>query len=309
MAKGGLAGERRCGSCSAVTSVYTLMILRRRRRSDPLSPRVGFRLLLLLQPSRLVRQGWNKTQLSAKDASDLTMPVRSSGCGNCVKRKIKCDKRPGGCKRCEVHRVTCPGYRPEVGHGFIFKDMSAYTQTEAHKSYARIQHKNSVQRINCRVDTLFQTADGVSNSLSTANAQRVALHNEFLQSYLPRQASTSSLPSPLSFIEIIGFQTPISPNSALGPALDSLDLVQLGSIAKDERLLKASVGLYGKALSRLAIDLQREDLRRSDEVLASTIVLSMCELFEEIAQNNGGCTLDALGPYHRSRETLVLLYT
>lgn len=185
--------------------------------------------------------------------------------------------------------MPCPGYRPDVGQGFIFKDMSAYTQNEANKNYARIQYRNSVQRINYRVGSLIQTADGVTNGISSANAQRVALHNEFLQSYLPRHNSQStSSPNPLSFIEILNFHTPAHPNSALQPALDALGLVQLGSIAKDERLLKCCVALYGKALSRLAIDLQREDLRHSDDVLASIIILSICELYEEIAQNNGG---------------------
>lgn len=217
------------------------------------------------------------------------MPPRSLGCANCVKRKIRCDRRPGGCKRCEIHNVQCPGYKPESGNGFIFKDMSAYTQNEANKSYARIQHKNSLQRINYRVGTLVQTADGVTNGFSTANAQRMALHNEFLQSYLPRQNSASTWsPNPLSFMEILSFHSPAHQNSALQPALDALGLVQLGSIAKDERLLKSAVALYGKALSRLGNDLLREDLRHSDDVLASTIVLSICELYEEISQNNGG---------------------
>lgn len=186
--------------------------------------------------------------------------------------------------------MKCPGCRPDVWHGFVFKDMSAYTQNEANKNYARIQHKNDVQRIHGQVDALLQTADGVSSGISSANVQRVALYNEFLQSYLPRQSGNStSSPNPLSFVEILSFRAPAQRTSALQPALDSLGLVQLGSIAKDQRLLKSAVGLYGKALSRLTIDLQREDLRNSDDVLASTIVLSICELYEEIAQNNGGC--------------------
>lgn len=234
------------------------------------------------------------------------MPVRSTGCGNCVRRKIRCDRRPGGCKRCEIHRVPCPGYRPEVGNGFVFLDMNAYTQSEANKNYARIQHKQSVERINYSVDTLWQIAAGVTGGISSANVQRVALRNEFLQSYLPRQnAHSSSSPNPLSFMEILTFQTSGQRNTALQPAMDALGLVQLGSIAKDERLLKSSVDLYGKALSRLAVDLQREDLRRNDDVLASTIVLSICELYEEIAQNNGGCMSCHLN--HALRQVLMAI--
>lgn len=138
--------------------------------------------------------------------------------------------------------------------------------------------------------------------MSSANAQRVALHNEFLQSYLPRQNQVTSSPNPLSFIEILNLRNPATKYSALNPALDALGLVQLGSIAKDERLLKSSVDMYGKALRRLAVDLQGEDLRRSDDVLASTIVLSICELYQEIAQNHGGCTST-----HLSRADKMLL--
>lgn len=183
--------------------------------------------------------------------------------------------------------MQCPGYRQDAAQGFIFKDVSAYTQNEAHKNYARIQHKNSVERVNRHVPSLLRAADGFTSEISSANVQRVALHNEFLQTYLPRHNSPPSV-NPLSFIEMLTFQAPPAQNTALQPAMDALGLVQLGSIAKDERLLKSAVALYGKSLNRLAIDLHRQDLRHSDDVLASTIVLSICELYEEISQSSGG---------------------
>ncbi|RZA15489.1 MAG: Zn(II)2Cys6 transcription factor [Proteobacteria bacterium] len=39
------------------------------------------------------------------------MPVRSAGCFQCRKRKIRCDEKRPGCDRCKTHGVSCPGYR------------------------------------------------------------------------------------------------------------------------------------------------------------------------------------------------------
>ncbi|KAK3715306.1 hypothetical protein LTR37_007273 [Vermiconidia calcicola] len=63
------------------------------------------------------------------------MPARSSGCGTCRKRKIRCDESRPGCKRCETHNVSCPGYRTDQPGGIQFKDQTTITVKRAKDQY------------------------------------------------------------------------------------------------------------------------------------------------------------------------------
>lgn len=126
-------------------------------------------------------------------------------------------------------------------------------------------------------------------TLRSAGAERVRLHSQFLHTYLPQRSSMSRAScDPVTFLEVLGSQTSNRTPPALQASCDALDLVQVGSVLRDERLLTAAIACYRAALSHLAADIQRQDIRRNDDVLASAAVLATCELYEHIAQNNGG---------------------
>ncbi|KAK3710323.1 hypothetical protein LTR37_010389 [Vermiconidia calcicola] len=63
------------------------------------------------------------------------MPPRSSGCATCRKRKIRCDESRPGCKRCETHNVSCPGYRTDTPGLIQFKDQTTITVKRAKDQY------------------------------------------------------------------------------------------------------------------------------------------------------------------------------
>lgn len=65
------------------------------------------------------------------------MPIRSSGCATCRKRKIRCDEARPGCKRCATHGVPCPGYRTDKPGGIEFKDQTKITVKKANQQYDR----------------------------------------------------------------------------------------------------------------------------------------------------------------------------
>src|ERR1700761_7032146 len=63
------------------------------------------------------------------------MPIRSSGCATCRKRKIRCDEGRPGCGRCKTHGVPCPGYRTDKPGGIEFKDQTKITVKKANEQY------------------------------------------------------------------------------------------------------------------------------------------------------------------------------
>ena len=75
---------------------------------------------------------------------------------------------------------------------------------------------------------------------------------------------------------------------ALTESMDALSLVAVGSIHKDQQLLKQSVSVYGRALRELRRAIAQKDFMHDDQVLASIAVLTQCELFDEISQLNKG---------------------
>ncbi|USW57909.1 Putative zn(2)-C6 fungal-type DNA-binding domain-containing protein [Septoria linicola] len=61
------------------------------------------------------------------------MPVRSAGCFQCRKRKIRCDEKRPGCDRCKTHGVSCPGYRLPAPGQIAFADETRAVVSRATK--------------------------------------------------------------------------------------------------------------------------------------------------------------------------------
>ncbi|KAH9818578.1 GAL4-like Zn(II)2Cys6 (or C6 zinc) binuclear cluster DNA-binding domain [Teratosphaeria destructans] len=71
------------------------------------------------------------------------MPLRSSGCFLCRKRKIRCDETRPGCRRCATHGVPCPGYKSEQRNGIEFRHQTSITVRRAQDSYQSRKTGNS----------------------------------------------------------------------------------------------------------------------------------------------------------------------
>ena len=66
------------------------------------------------------------------------MPLRSTGCFSCRKRKIRCDEGRPGCRRCATHGIPCPGYRGDKNGGVLeFKDQTDVTVERAKGMFKR----------------------------------------------------------------------------------------------------------------------------------------------------------------------------
>ena len=263
------------------------------------------------------------------------MPIRSSGCGTCRKRKIRCDEGRPGCRRCATHGVQCPGYRTDKPGGIEFKDQTTITVKKANQQYDKratsfttawksdnaatspsqsssissdglsSRHSNSTGITTPSSAQATSRAISVEEGSTSSQAlvlakpvahenggrpispipllsptmERARLYNEFVTTYLPLTRGGAQN-GHFSFYQTITLKQSDEP--ALQQGLDALSLVQIGSLYKDQSLLKEGVTAYGKALTSLHRSISKEQFLYDDDVLAAVSVLATCELYTEI---------------------------
>ena len=271
------------------------------------------------------------------------MPLRSSGCFTCRKRKIRCDETRPACQRCETHGVSCSGYRTDQAGGIEFKDQTATTAQKAKEQYKAkagvVVRKPSPAHSNVIVtsqsvaglpwlaadwtmpnfpehllasDLMINTSStpalvlrsftpgaGISwigddlwhsstpsrlpGNLHSPGVMREQLYSAFMDMYLPKNLTRMDH---YSFIQRLASMPTNEP--ALLESLDALSLVTVGGLDKDRRLLNQSAKQYGKALQSLSRAISARNAAHSDELLAATVVLGMCALYDELGSQTGG---------------------
>nr|OQO17910.1 hypothetical protein B0A51_15795 [Rachicladosporium sp. CCFEE 5018] len=218
------------------------------------------------------------------------MPPRSSGCFTCRRRKIRCDEGRPGCEKCKTHGVECPGYRKER-NGIEFED-----QTSLIVQKAKSRHGGKISSDVWKVDS----SDGrmIAKPKTTKSAITFALHQEifspilqenqmyqtFLDIYMPKMGRSQSL----NFKYMDDMMEVAADHPALRDGLNTLALVQIGHIHRDERLLNASVESYGKALGSLAKAVTKAASVHDDTILAAASLLMVCEFFDKIKTQGPG---------------------
>ena len=283
------------------------------------------------------------------------MPIRSSGCATCRKRKIRCDETRPGCQRCSTHGVPCPGYRTDKPGGIEFKDQTNITVKRAKDHYkAKKLHSTSTWKTGSSssespplsaeaVSDIF-TATAITTNhvipidegfnetesslalikdirstspipLLSPGLERARLYNEFVETYLPKTTGGAQN-GHFSFFQTIALKRSEQP--ALQQSLDALSLVQVGSIHKDEKMLKQAVKEYAGALSSLARSISKGQFLHDDDVLAAVTVMATCELYGEIQSMGEGWAkhvqgsnqlVAARGPRSLRSDLALLLYS
>lgn len=274
------------------------------------------------------------------------MPLRSSGCQNCRKRKIRCDEARPACQRCKTHGVVCLGYRTNKAGGIEFKDQTDVTVlrvTNEQRSGANLKpapRKNSDDRrssassglaaptsSHCSLspaspiqvtypdhelnavalsDTLAKRYPYITTpsdypspaytpvpqltpnltSLFSPGVERTRLYQGFIDTYIPINSGPAITEGHYVFFRSLANLQ--SPQPALLHGFDALSLVQLGSVHKDQKLLKQATRQYGRALRALGASIAKGDFLHNDEVLAAVAVLAACELYDEMQDQGSG---------------------
>lgn len=228
------------------------------------------------------------------------MPVRSPGCFQCRKRKIRCDEGRPGCERCAKHGVPCPGYRREKG-GLEFEDQTVITVRKAKESYgekvALVLKKSPSSNSSTRSSTpklrtqdanrhAFQTWSLIlpPKTLVSPAVNQAQLYDKWLNIYTPVTVGTQGL----HFDYLREAIDMAESEPALRDGLNTLALVQVGHAANDEHLLAASVPSYGRALASLAYAVSKATSVRDNTVLAAASLLVVCEFYDQIKTQGMG---------------------
>ncbi|KAF2166658.1 hypothetical protein M409DRAFT_66634 [Zasmidium cellare ATCC 36951] len=257
------------------------------------------------------------------------MPIKSTGCAQCRKRKIRCDETRPGCQRCKTHGVACPGYRLPAPGQLAFQDQTEWTVRNA----LRVYRKKQPVVVTVSAADGSSSSDGASSPGSESGSLGLVstksnssspdvfhkVRNETMMDFANAMylyASPQYLPSPVmekqliynTFIDVyvpkrvgehdahFSFLQHLITTSDLRPevmhSLDAMSMVQVGSLYKDKDLLRQAVTHYHKALSGLLKTLSgmSAEAVNDDCVLATVNLLANCEFFDEIAQVGDGWT-------------------
>jgi hypothetical protein len=222
------------------------------------------------------------------------MPPRSSGCYSCRKRKIRCDEGRPGCERCIKHGIPCPGYRSEKD-GIEFEDQTALTVKRSNNdSHRRKGDKSKAagSTANPQLQLVWQTANAyqvisaltLPQKFSSPALEQAKIWDTFLDVYMPKSTGIQSLH--FTYLRLLSQLAPKQP--ALRDGLNTLALVQIGAVHKDERLLHTAVESYGKALSNLGKAVAKPSSINDDLVLAAASILMVCEFYDKIKSESSG---------------------
>lgn len=224
--------------------------------------------------------------------------------------------------------MPCPGYRADQPAGVEFKDQTTITAKRAEQRYKAkakkkspsyeditppdsrlVEFRSPPAKISTTPEIKTSTSPKSDFSeqqlllvlsekkranpfiaeypihLMSPGAERAQIYQEFITSYFPRKRYGEDS-GYYNFFQTVAIKN--SQVSALEQGMDALSLVQLGSLYKDQRLLKEAGSRYGTALRSMANSIARGDFMHDDDVLAAVATLSICELFEEIANMGEG---------------------
>lgn len=216
--------------------------------------------------------------------------------------------------------MTCGGYRLPAPGQVQFRDQTEYTVLKAHEQYKtappiirtrQIASPDSDTDSNSSSDVattaLSSSTQGTEivllhrgespmdfaesmalfatpQSLPSPAAEKSLIYSAFMDTYLPKRIGP--MDSHFSFLQHL-ITTP-GLRSEVSDSLDALAMVQVGSIYKDQNLLRQAVKAYSKSLGGLVRTMSTKGVVEDDYALATVTVLATCEFYDEIAQVGDG---------------------
>ncbi|KAJ6139067.1 hypothetical protein N7471_005553 [Penicillium samsonianum] len=236
----------------------------------------------------------------------------STGCALCRERRIKCDEAVPECNQCQKYGRACPGYR----RTFRFQDEGP-NLARRHRTNTRRRGKGALAgpRAPATSSTqtdLFVPAHGDSTAAAdVVRGNAIALMrrhsslggwDEKVSPSLVRKSFRAAQPQ--LFLDFIstsfptlyyhnrfrsgdapGFAEYIVMNFGTDAYLDSavccLSSVYLAHLTQDKALFKASRQMYSKSLSEVIRAIPKADHAKSDNMLCTSIILSVFEMYAQ----------------------------
>ncbi|KAJ5554685.1 hypothetical protein N7513_004644 [Penicillium frequentans] len=204
-------------------------------------------------------------------------PWQSTGCENCKKRKVKCDKQEPECERCMKRGIQCPGYDQYR----IFLHNTSTTQSEEKKkkklagskqSFA-LQTQTQPQYLSRARPVTIQQPTTVHNGPS----KREQLFSVYVNTYFPENVLGSTELDPwyslLSGVSAI-------PNKPimLEKAIAAKACIFLGRTNNDNSMFHHGLQLYNSAIHHMSLHLNRKRNIYSDELVYTVAVFQQLVL-------------------------------
>jgi hypothetical protein len=187
----------------------------------------------------------------------------NGACWTCKQRKIKCDQVKPICARCTLAKRECKWIKPVDKPKIQFVQDTSQAVSESSQAQSRIRRKTAISPKNALHDDV--------------ETQALA----FFVRYYFLDSEPNGGPKPGLF----GHVMPAVSSSRTSAAAMSVSAVALTVYSRwrmDQNLTKAVPQVLGKAIKSLSDDLQKEDSRRTDLTLLTTLLLHYHSSFESL---------------------------
>jgi hypothetical protein len=202
------------------------------------------------------------------------VPGKSKGCSTCRRRKKGCDQARPTCGNCKQSGYECGGYKRKLT--FVHHPASKSVESATFAPLALT--KNQALKI-----VPFYVWE---------SAIDMQFRSLFWDLYMPRgdcevrDRYILACKHPMNWTVVVPELPGTEPS--LERAFSALSIARVGRDNEDDRLVRESTKLYGKALKDLQKALYDPSRMYSDEVLTACMVLSLYEVFEGSAGKDFG---------------------
>lgn len=202
----------------------------------------------------------------------------SKGCERCRLKKVRCDQRRPGCKRCEKSGTTCPGYR-DLGQ-VMFRDESVRTIEKARRDahverFGVVQAERSQpQQTPVEQQMMASTAPSLEPSLSRSLQRPLGqmAADFFFNNFVVEGPILSDNNADF----LVGIYRDHS-DSAAFHAIEAVGLAGLSNVSRDYQLRFEAQKRYGQALARTNELLSDAHEATSDLTTMSVLLLGQYE--------------------------------
>jgi hypothetical protein len=202
------------------------------------------------------------------------VPGKSKGCATCRRRKKGCDQARPTCGNCKQSGYECLGYKRELT--FVHH---AASQAVQHATFAPLARTDNEP---LKIVPFYIWEPAIE----------MQCRSLFWDLYMPRgdcevrDRHILACKHPMNWTIMVPELPGAEPS--LERAFSALSIARVGRDNEDERLIRVSAKLYGKALKDVQKALYDPSRVFSDEVLTACMVLSLYEVFEGSARKDFG---------------------
>ncbi|KAL9114029.1 MAG: hypothetical protein Q9227_001801 [Pyrenula ochraceoflavens] len=214
------------------------------------------------------------------------MPIFSAACYACRNRRIKCDLRRPGCRRCSTYGIICPGYRiPEAGALNIVFYQPPKKDVVGQSSDAPTTELPTT-RTNKQISQSHNKATSPLFAISNATIYRTGVLGVFVDAVFAGGARSYTTVSRIIH-EKYAF---LSRSRAMMTCLNAVGMLQLATTSQDRRIQLAGQSAHVTGLRMLRSELsQPEGIMQSVPCAIQAVAqqLLFCEVYGAVAGGEG----------------------